>query len=92
MKKILFAAVMAGLLVLAGCSKKEAGDVIKIGVFEPMTGANAAGGAMEVEGIKLANELNPTVVVECKTYKVELDAETGEITKYEMKSSSAKKS
>ena len=59
------------LPVFAG-GGKEAGDVIKIGVFEPLTGANAAGGAMEVEGIKLANELNPTVEVGGKTYKVEL--------------------
>ncbi|MCL2878916.1 MAG: ABC transporter substrate-binding protein, partial [Treponema sp.] len=49
-----------------------AGDVIKVGVYEPLTGANAAGGALEVEGIKLANELNPTVTVGDKTYKVEL--------------------
>ncbi|BEP27770.1 ABC transporter substrate-binding protein [Helicovermis profundi] len=35
--------------------------VIKIGVFEPMTGANAAGGDMEYEGIKLANKLYPEV-------------------------------
>ena len=60
------------LPVFAGGGKEAAGDVIKIGVFEPMTGANAAGGAMEVEGIRLANELNPTVVVGGKTYKVEL--------------------
>ncbi|SMP64845.1 ABC transporter substrate-binding protein [Anoxynatronum buryatiense] len=38
------------------------GDVIRIGVFEPMTGANAAGGALEVEGVELANELYPTVL------------------------------
>jgi len=37
-------------------------DVIRIGVFEPMTGANAAGGALEVEGAKLANELYPEVL------------------------------
>ncbi|MDR2484430.1 MAG: ABC transporter substrate-binding protein [Treponema sp.] len=63
------------LPVFAG-PKQEAsgtgGDVIKIGVFEPMTGANAAGGAMEVEGIRLANELYPTVTVAGKAYKVEL--------------------
>lgn len=41
---------------LAGCGSKSDSDVIKIGVFEPMTGANAAGGEMTVEGIKLANE------------------------------------
>ncbi|MGE5581869.1 MAG: ABC transporter substrate-binding protein [Bacillota bacterium] len=39
-----------------------AGDTIKIGVFEPMTGANAAGGQLEVEGVKLANQLYPTVL------------------------------
>jgi branched-chain amino acid transport system substrate-binding protein len=70
----LLACVLAAAL-LTGCGGKKAaggGDVIKIGVFEPMTGANAAGGAMEVEGIRLANELNPTIVVGGKTYKVEL--------------------
>ena len=78
MKSTLKLAVLALLtlaLVLpafAGGGKQAAGDVIKIGVFEPMTGANAAGGALEVEGIRLANELNPTVVVGGKTYKVEL--------------------
>jgi branched-chain amino acid transport system substrate-binding protein len=60
------------LPVFAGGGAQASGDVIKIGVFEPMTGANAAGGAMEVEGIRLANELNPTVTVAGKTYKVEL--------------------
>lgn len=50
---------------LAGCTKAPAEtpsepsateEVVKIGVFEPMTGANAAGGEMTVEGIELANE------------------------------------
>ncbi len=35
---------------------------IKIGVFEPKTGANAAGGQLEIDGIKLANKLYPTVL------------------------------
>lgn len=72
MKKtaILLAVACAALL---GCAKTSAkSDVIKIGVFEPMTSANAAGGAMEVEGIKLANELYPTITVGGKEYKVEL--------------------
>ncbi len=55
---------LAALLAAAGCkSGPKEPTTIKLGVFEPMTGANAAGGAMEVEGIKLANELNPTVKV-----------------------------
>ncbi len=37
-------------------------EVIKIGVFEPMTGANAGGGQLEVDGIILANKLYPTVL------------------------------
>jgi len=37
-------------------------DVIKIGVYEPLTGINAAGGQMTLEGIELANELYPEVL------------------------------
>jgi branched-chain amino acid transport system substrate-binding protein len=60
---------MSTVLVLGGCSSKTKdskvnvdSDVIKIGVYEPMTGANAAGGELEVEGVKLANKLYPTVL------------------------------
>lgn len=63
---------LAASLVLTACTKTEtggetgttepAGDVIKIGVFEPLTGANAGGGEMETEGIKLANKLYPEVL------------------------------
>ncbi|MDR3161093.1 MAG: ABC transporter substrate-binding protein [Spirochaetaceae bacterium] len=75
--KVMGLALLMALLALpafagGGRDTGTAGDVIKIGVFEPMTGANAAGGAMEVEGIRLANELFPTVEVAGKTYKVEL--------------------
>lgn len=64
-------------LLLPGCgNKKEVknepvkqeqtqptqSEVIKIGVFEPMTGANAAGGELEVEGVRLANEMYPEVL------------------------------
>ncbi|NLH46549.1 MAG: ABC transporter substrate-binding protein [Acholeplasmataceae bacterium] len=52
--------------MLAGCGgeKKDAAksDVIKIGVFEPLTGDNAAGGELELRGIKLANKLHPEVL------------------------------
>jgi branched-chain amino acid transport system substrate-binding protein len=71
MKKKL--SILVSLLVVTsigfgGCKKTEAtsssgnSDVIKIGVFEPMTGANAGGGELEIEGIKLANKLYPTVL------------------------------
>ena len=47
-------------------------DVIKIGVFEPSSGDNGAGGKQEILGIQFANSQVPTVVVGGKTYKVEL--------------------
>ncbi|MDO7789104.1 ABC transporter substrate-binding protein [Desulforamulus aquiferis] len=65
------ALLLIAAMALAGCGggeeKKEApkdaaSDVIKIGVFEPLTGTNAAGGEMTVEGIKLANQLFPEVL------------------------------
>ncbi|MFB0537743.1 MAG: ABC transporter substrate-binding protein [Anaerolineae bacterium] len=37
-------------------------DVIKIGVYEPMTGAMAAGGQMTLDGIILANKLKAEVL------------------------------
>ena len=65
---ILLTTLMIATMGFGGCAKKTTdpaatgSDVIKIGVFEPMTGANAAGGALEIEGIKLANKLYPTVL------------------------------
>lgn len=40
----------------------KADEVIKIGVFEPMTGANAAGGEMTYEGIEMAHKEVPEVL------------------------------
>lgn len=69
---LILAAVMVCSSFIAGCGKKDSSggdtsstndsDVIKIGVFEPLTGANAGGGALELEGIKLANKLYPEVL------------------------------
>lgn len=59
------AVVLILSFTLVGCAKpgeQQQADVIKIGVFEPITGANAGGGALEVEGIKLANKLYPEVL------------------------------
>lgn len=63
---VLIAAMLT--LALAGCGGQDTAgteaesDIIKIGVYEPMTGANAAGGQMTVEGIELANEMYPEVL------------------------------
>ncbi len=82
MKKavVVLLCLLAATAVFAGGGQEQAeSSVIKIGVFEPMTGANAAGGAMEVEGVMLANKLYPevlgkkieVVVVDNKSDKVE---------------------
>ncbi|MDR1068463.1 MAG: ABC transporter substrate-binding protein [Clostridiales Family XIII bacterium] len=73
-----FSVALAVVLTLAlslalfstGCTKKaddpgtsdSGGDVIKIGVYQPLTGANAAGGELELAGVKLANEAYPEVL------------------------------
>lgn len=59
---LFFMAVLVVAVAIAGCGEKKDSNVIKIGVFEPITGANAAGGQLEVEGIKLANKLYPEVL------------------------------
>lgn len=56
------AALAAGVSIVSCSSSGGDADVIKIGVFEPLTGANGAGGADEYDGIKLANKLTPTVL------------------------------
>jgi branched-chain amino acid transport system substrate-binding protein len=69
-KKIsmLLAIAITTTFTLAGCASNSStkanidSDVIKIGVFEPMTGANASGGQLETEGAKLANKVYPTVL------------------------------
>ncbi len=87
MKKILalvLALVMA--LGLVACGSKDAtGDssdpgtatdgekVVRIGVFEPLTGDNGAGGKQEVLGMQYANYVQPTVDINGETYQVELE-------------------
>ena len=75
MKKIL-ALVLAAVMVLclfAGCSSSGGSKVIKIGVFEPQSGDNGAGGKQEVLGIQYANSVKPTVTIGGTEYKIELD-------------------
>ncbi len=76
MKKFL-ALVLAMLMVFSLCACGDGGDssgekVVKIGVYEPQTGANGAGGKQEILGMQYANSLYPTVEIGGETYKVEL--------------------
>ena len=60
-------AVSAALIAGCGGGDKKAdkgsggGNTVKVGVFLPLTGDNAAGGELELRGIKLANKLHPEV-------------------------------
>lgn len=49
------------------------GDVIRIGVYEPQSGMNGAGGKQEILGILYAHSLKPEIEVDGKVYKIELD-------------------
>ncbi|MFY9516381.1 MAG: ABC transporter substrate-binding protein, partial [Acetomicrobium sp.] len=80
MKRFMRFLFFAGLiLAVCGISAYAAEEVIKIGVYEPLTGQNAFGGQLTVEGIQLAHEQAPEVlgkkvelvIVDNKSDKVE---------------------
>ena len=76
--KVLGAAAAAVLALGIGLPA-QAADPIKIGVYLPLTGQNAFGGQLELEGVQLAHKLTPTVldrpvelvIVDNKSDKVE---------------------
>ena len=69
----LILALMTACACLAACGGKEGGDkVIKIGIFEPASGQNGAGGKQETLGIKYAHSVCPTVTLNGETYTIEL--------------------
>jgi len=73
MKKVISVIIAALFLVsfVAGCG--DSGEkVVKIGVFEPASGDNGAGGKQETLGIQFANHETPTVTIGGTEYKVEL--------------------
>ena len=82
MKKI-FALVLALAMTLAlvACGGDDAGTtdqssgekVVKIGVFEPQTGDNGAGGKQEILGMQYANYVQPTVSIGGEDYQVQLE-------------------
>ena len=78
MKKLIALLLACSMIVclFAGCGSNSAssgsGNVIKIGVYEPQSGDNGAGGKQEILGMQYANYLTPTVDIGGKTYKVEL--------------------
>ena len=75
MKKII-AMLLALVLCFALCAcggAKEESNIVKIGVFEPQTGDNGAGGKQEILGMQYANYVQPTVEIGGETYDVKLE-------------------
>ncbi|MEG1988494.1 MAG: ABC transporter substrate-binding protein [Oscillibacter sp.] len=68
------ALVMAlGLTACGGGAPAADGEkVVKIGVYEPQSGDNGAGGKQEILGMQYAHSVQPTVDINGETYQVEL--------------------
>ena len=71
MKK-LAALAMCATMCFAIVMSVSAADTVKIGVFEPASGDNGAGGKQETLGIQYANSVAPTVEIDGTEYDVEL--------------------
>ncbi|MCR5577293.1 MAG: ABC transporter substrate-binding protein [Oscillospiraceae bacterium] len=73
MKKALalvLALTMIFALAACGGSSKSDANTVTIGVFEPASGDNGAGGKQETLGVQYANSVQPTVEIGGKTYNV----------------------
>ena len=71
-KALVFLLVLAMLVPLFAGGSKEDDNTIRIGVFEPASGDNGAGGKQETLGIEYANSLTPTIELNGTVYNVEL--------------------
>lgn len=71
---VLLCLVMVLSMAACGGEKTTTTDekVITIGIFEPTSGQNGAGGKKEILGIQYANSLYPTVTIGGEEYKIEL--------------------
>ena len=72
MKKILAVALVLCLVLALAPMAFADNPVVKIGVFEPQSGDNGAGGKQEVLGMQYANMLTPTVEIDGVEYDVQL--------------------
>ena len=63
MRKIFIAFILTFLIFSSALAEtSEDNNIIRVGVFDCLTGSNAYGGKLEVDGIKLANKLNPEIL------------------------------
>ena len=57
-------------LVACGGGSSSGKKTVTIGVFEPASGDNGAGGKQETLGVQYANSIQPTVEINGETYEV----------------------
>ena len=72
---VLTVLLIASAFVFAGGNGESSGSgkkVVKIGVYEPASGDNGAGGKQETLGIQYANAITPTVTINGTEYEVQL--------------------
>lgn len=70
---VLLSAALAVTMTVGTAVSAFAADTVKIGVYEPASGDNGAGGKQETLGIQYANSVQPTVEIGGTEYNVELD-------------------
>lgn len=69
---VLLTTAVAASMVIGSAVPALAADTVKIGVYEPASGDNGAGGKQETLGIQYANSIAPTVEIGGTEYNVEL--------------------
>ena len=69
MKKVL--SIVLAMVMLLACAAMA--ETVKIGVYEPASGDNGAGGKQEVLGMQYANSVQPTVEIDGTEYTVQLN-------------------
>ena len=73
MKKKVVSVLMSACVAAMAFAAPAMADTITIGVFEPASGDNGAGGKQEVLGMQYANSVQPTVEVGGVEYDVKLN-------------------
>lgn len=73
MKRKVLSVLMAAAMTVFAAVPAFAADTVTIGVYEPASGDNGAGGKQETLGIQYANSIQNTVEIDGKEYEVKLD-------------------
>jgi branched-chain amino acid transport system substrate-binding protein len=76
--------LLFAVLVFTGCHKDQE-PILKIGVFEPITGSEGPEGKQETLGILYANSLTPKIKIGDTDYKIQLEVADNESSIFKAK-------